>query len=115
MDNEELLKRIEDLEAKNEELESRLDSIEQNSCEVDDETCPECGENPCVCDDDTAKADDVPTDDEPGEIDTDDVDKVEELNFDIPNFADVEDEDGEAGGLYDYGSEEEDEDSPYYG
>ena len=112
MDNEELLQKIE-------ELESRIYALEQNCDECDDDVCPECGENPCVCDEpddeDNSGADDLPADDEIGEIDDEDVDKIEELDFDVPNFGEIEDEDGEAGGLYDYNTNEEDEDSPYYG
>ena len=113
MDNEELLQKIE-------ELESRIAALEQDRDACDDAVCPERGENPCVCDEptdeeDNSGADDLPSDDEIGEIDDDDVDKIEELDFDIPSFDGIKDEEGEAGGLYDHSSNEEDEDSPYYG
>lgn len=111
MDNEELLKRIE-------ELESRIDELEQKSCEECEDMCPECGQSPCVCDEtetevEDTTADDIPSDDELGEIDNDDVEQIEELDFNVPNFDAVESDEDEASGLYDYGSEDE-EDSPYY-
>lgn len=105
MDEQELLDKIEALEA-------RIDALEKSDdtgCEGDecDDTCPECGENPCICDQ-------IPTEDEPsGEIDADDVEEVQELDFNLPNFGAIEsDEDDTVNGLF--GSEEEDEDSPYY-
>lgn len=106
MDNEELLKRIE-------ELESRIDELEQKSCEECEDTCPECGQSPCICDDEVDVEDDIPSDDEIGQIDDDDVEQIEELDFDVPNFDAVESDEDEASGLYDYGSED-DEESPYY-
>ena len=109
MNEEELLDKIDSLEQRIAALEDASDS--------DDDTCPECGEKPCVCDkDDTATADDAGTDEE-GIIDNDDVEEVEELDFDIPNFMlnndDFENDEtpSEAdGGLFDYQPEEEDED-----
>lgn len=103
MNEQELLDRIESLE-------SRLDALEQEceECGESDDTCPECGENPCICDE-------IPTEDDDGVIDNDDVEEVEELDFSIPNFDEIPDEDGDsAGGLYDYGEEEDEENSPYY-
>lgn len=100
MDEQELLDKIEALEA-------RIDALEQASPDGKDETCPECGEEPCICDQ-------IPKEDEPsGEIDADDVEEVQELDFSLPNFGAIEGDEGDtAGGLY--GSEEEDEESPYY-
>jgi len=105
MDEQELLDRIE-------ALETRIDALEQgsdSSCEDGecDDTCPECGENPCICDD-------IPTEDDAGVIDDDDVEEVEELDFSLPNFGEIEGDEGDsAGGLYST-EEDEDEDSPYY-
>ena len=111
MDNEELLIRIE-------ELESRLDALEQSASESSEEdVCPECGEDPCVCD--TTPGEDEPASEtEIAIIDNDDVDEVEELNFDLPRFMvddsmTDDDEAGIDGGLYPYEDEDE-EDSPYY-
>lgn len=104
MDEQELLDRIE-------ALESRIDALEQGDnagCEGDecDDTCPECGENPCICND-------IPKEDEEGVIDDDDVDELEELDFSMPNFDEIEGDEGDsAGGLYT--AEDEEEDSPYY-
>ena len=106
MDEQELLDRIE-------ALESRIDALEKGDdagCEggeCDDDTCPECGENPCICDQ-------IPKEDENGVIDNDDVEEVEELDFSMPNFGEIEGDEGDsAGGLY-TAEDEEEEDSPYY-
>lgn len=105
MDEQELLDRIE-------ALESRIDALEQGDdtgCEGGecDDTCPECGENPCICDD-------IPTEYDEGVIDDDDVEEVEELDFSMPNFGEIEgdegDEDDSTNDLY----ATDDEDSPYY-
>lgn len=87
---QELLKRIEDLE-------SRIAALEGECEECDDEeTCPECGEEPCVCD----EVDD--------KIDDEDIDEVEELDFDIPEFSSVSDDEETE-------TDENEEESPYYG
>ena len=105
MDEQELLDRIE-------ALESRIDALEQGEDaggegDEGDDICPECGENPCICDD-------IPTEDDEGVIDDDDVDEIEELDFSMPNFGEIEGDEGDsAGGLYS-AEEDEDEDSPYY-
>lgn len=106
-----------------EELEARIKALEDGSCEDCDETCPECGEDPCVCDEDDDTDEEV-EEDEIDVIDDDDVEEVEELNFKVPRFMKSDDyendeESPEAdGGLYDYESkqddEEEDSDGPYY-
>ena len=105
MDEQELLDRIE-------ALESRIDALEKGDdagggvCSSLTRTCPECGENPCICDQ-------IPKEDENGVIDNDDVEEVEELDFSLPNFGEIEGDEGDsAGGLYT--AEDEEEDSPYY-
>jgi hypothetical protein len=117
MEQEELLSKID-------ELESRIEALESGSDENCDDKCPECGESPCVCEEPEAEpeGEDVGVGAEIGVIDDDDVDEIEELDFDIPRFMVSDDyendeENPEAdGGLYNYESEEEDEeDSPYYG
>lgn len=72
---QELIKRIEDLE-------SRIAALE-GECE----NCPECDEEPCVCDED----DEV----------IDDVDAIEELDFDTTSITSDDDS-------------EEDEENPYF-
>jgi len=103
MNEQEMLDKID-------ELESRIAALE-SSCETcnddDEETCPECGENPCICDQ-------IPKDDEEGPIDDDDVEEIEELDFSVPNFGGITDEENEIGGMFPV-DEEEEEDSPYYG
>jgi hypothetical protein len=103
MDEQELLNRIE-------ALESRIDALEKcddGDCKGDD-TCTDCGEYPCICDD-------IPTEDDAGVIDDDDVEEVEELDFSMPNFGEIKDdesdEDDSTNGLY---TAEDEEDSPYY-
>lgn len=114
MEQEELLSKID-------ELESRIEALESGSDENCDDKCPECGESPCVCDEEPeAEGEDVGVGAEIGVIDDDDVDEIEELDFDIPRFMVSDDYENDEetpeadGGLYDYESEEEDEDSPYY-
>ena len=103
MDEQELLNRIE-------ALESRIDALEKcddTCCKGDEceDICPECGENPCICDD-------IPKEDE-GIIDNDDVEEVEELDFSMPNFGEIEGDEGDsASGLYT--ADDAEEDSPYY-
>lgn len=115
MEQEELLSKID-------ELESRIEALESGSCENCDDKCPECGESPCVCDEEPeAEGEDVGVGADIGVIDDDDVEEIEELDFDIPRFMVSDDyendeENPEAdGGLYNYENEEEDEeDSPYF-
>lgn len=113
-----------DLEATIAEIESRLDDIEQaieneqdavvidvEDDETEDEICPECGSNPCTCEDEECEDGSC--------IDDEDVDEIAELDFSNPNRAfltDDDDEDDEPnadGGLYPY-DDEDDEDGPYY-
>lgn len=76
---EELLKRIDNLE-------SRIVALECECEEYDDEeTCPECNEEPCVCGDNTTD-----------KIDDEDVDEVEELDFDISEFGSTSDDEEES-------------------
>ena len=116
MEQEELLNKID-------ELESRLEALESGSHENCDDKCPECCENPCVCDEEPeaeAESEDVGVGAEIGVIDADDVDEIEDLDFDIPSFMASDDyendeENTEAdGGLYNYENEEDEEDSPYF-
>jgi hypothetical protein len=114
MEHEELLNKID-------ELESRIETLESGSCENCDDKCPECGENLCVCDEEPeAESEDIGVGAEIGVIDEDDVDEIEELDFDIPRFMASDDyendeENTEAdGGLYNYENEEDEEDSPYF-
>ena len=114
MEHEELLNKID-------ELESRLEALESVSCENCDDKCPECGENSCVCDEEPeAESEDIGVGADIGVIDEDDVDEIEELDFDIPRFMASDDyendeENTEAdGGLYNYENEEDEEDSPYF-
>lgn len=92
---QELLKRIEDLE-------SRIVALEGDCEDCDDEeTCPECGEEPCVCDENEDESFD--------KIDDSDVDEVEELDFEIPAFTSMDsDNDNETD------AEEDEEESPYF-
>jgi hypothetical protein len=117
MEQEELLNKID-------ELESRLEALESGSHENCDDKCPECCESPCVCDEEPeAEREDVGVGSEIGVIAADDVDEIEELDFDIPSFMASDDyendeENTEAdGGLYNYENdenEEDEEDSPYF-
>ena len=118
MEQEELLNKID-------ELESRLEALESGSHENCDDKCPECCENPCVCDEEPeAESEDVGVGAEIGVIDADDVDEIEDLDFDIPSFMasddhenDEENTEAASGGLYNYENEEDEEDeedSPYF-
>lgn len=89
---QELLKRIEDLESRIATLEGECEE-----CDVE-KTCPECGEEPCICGTEE-------------KIDDDDIDEVEELNFELPIYTDDTSED-EAETEADV--EEDEEESPYY-
>lgn len=95
---EELVKRIEDLESRIATLEGECEECD------DDKVCPECGEEPCVCDETEVETDD--------KIDNSDVDEVEELDFEIPAFTSTEtDDDAEV----EADVEEDEEESPYFG
>ena len=114
MEHEELLNKID-------ELESRIETLESGSCENCDDKCPECGENLCVCDEEPeAESEDIGVGAEIGVIDEDDVDEIEELDFDIPRFMASDDYENDEenieadGGLYNYENEEDEEDSPYF-
>ena len=118
MEQEELLNKID-------ELESRLEALESGSHENCDDKCPECCENPCVCDEEPeheaeAESEDVGVGAEIGVIDADDVDEIEDLDFDIPSFMASDDYENDeentkaSGGLYNYENEEDEEDSPYF-
>lgn len=102
MEQEELLNKID-------ELESRLEALESGSHE-------NCDEEPEA----EAESEDVGVGAEIGVIDADDVDEIEDLDFDIPKFMASDDyendeENTEAdGGLYNYENEEDEEDSPYF-
>lgn len=88
---EELIKRIEDLE-------SRIATLEGECEDCDKDACPECGEEPCVCGTEE-------------KIDDDDVDEVEELDFELPVFtADTVEDASET----EADVEEDEEESPYY-
>lgn len=114
MEQEELLNKID-------ELESRIETLESGSCENYDDKCPECCENPCVCDEEPeVEGEDIGVGAEIGVIDEDDVDEIEELDFDIPRFMASDDYENDEenieadGGLYNYENEEDEEDSPYF-
>lgn len=94
---QELIKRIEDLESRIAALEGECEECD------DDEVCPECGEEPCVCDTD----EEVVTD----KIDNDDIDEVEELDFEIPAFTSTDSDDDEEADA----EEDDEEKSPYFG
>lgn len=125
-DSDELMDKIEELEARIAALEGG-DECEDGEC--DDEVCPECGQNPCVCDDeecadgecedDPAAAEDET--DEEGVIDNEDVEEIEELDFSKPHFLSNDSEDEENDEEYDGGlhiseadPDEDEEDSPYF-
>jgi len=122
-----------DVEAKLEELESRIAALETEVPadsdapaeedrvfnlfdDEDGETCPECGDSPCSCEDDTDEEESEESEDE-GVIDEEDVEEIEELDFDNPRFLSddrYDDDEPEVdGGLYQYEDEDE-EDGPYY-
>lgn len=88
---EELIKRIEDLE-------SRIATLEDEYEDCDKDVCPECGEEPCICNTEE-------------KIDNDDVDEVEELDFELPIFTADTDKDA---AKTEADVEEDEEESPYY-